>query len=452
MEITQKEFVAEFSEKIRLNQSSIFIGAGVSKSIGLPSWKELFQEPAKKLGLSIDDIYDFYQLSQYYCNKYSVASLKRTIQRDLLTSESSNETLEKIFKLNFKSIWTTNFDTAIENCLIKNKIKSNKVFNDKDLANINIDIYSTLYKINGDINDLENLVLTQEDWENFKVSRPIMLTFLKRELVTNTFLFIGYSFNDNLIKSVLSEIKQFVGNEVNHHYAIFKRENSLAFQYFIDDLEIRYNVKSILIDDFDEIPKILDNTYQQLIKRNVFISGSLGEIDSKIETYGCNLLKKISTELLKNHYNISTGMGRKIGYFVAGPSIQYLLSNNLNIEERLKIRPFDDSMNHDEFTNYRTMLIDNNNVVIFVFGQKQINGKDTNSKGVIEEFILAKRQGKYIIPIGSTGYASQYIWKEVKENILFYPYLEKYIDELNKELKPEVLSSIVLAILEDIID
>lgn len=452
MEITQKEFVAEFSEKIRLNQSSIFIGAGVSKSIGLPSWKELFQEPAKKLGLSIDDIYDFYQLSQYYCNKYSVASLKRTIQRDLLTSESSNETLEKIFKLNFKSIWTTNFDTAIENCLIKNKIKSNKVFNDKDLANINIDIYSTLYKINGDINDLENLVLTQEDWENFKVSRPIMLTFLKRELVTNTFLFIGYSFNDNLIKSVLSEIKQFVGNEVNHHYAIFKRENSLAFQYFIDDLEIRYNVKSILIDDFDEIPKILDNTYQQLIKRNVFISGSLGEIDSKIETYGCNLLKKISTELLKNHYNISTGMGRKIGYFVAGPSIQYLLSNNLNIEERLKIRPFDDSMNHDEFTNYRTMLIDNNNVVIFVFGQKQINGKDINSEGVIEEFILAKLQGKYIIPIGSTGYASQHIWKEIKENILFYPYLEKYIDELNKELKPEVLSSIVLAILEDIID
>ena len=70
--------------------------------------------------------------------------------------------------------------------------------------------YPIIYKINGDISDLDNIILTQRDWENFTYKRPTMLNFLNKELVSNTFLFIGYSFKDKLVKTSLSTIQQFV--------------------------------------------------------------------------------------------------------------------------------------------------------------------------------------------------------------------------------------------------
>lgn len=206
MSITVSEFIEDFARKLSADQVSLFIGAGVSTEIGLPDWKMLFSDVAKALSLNIELIDDYYQLSQYYCNKYSISDLKRLVASKLQTIETGSKTLESLLELDFKSIWTTNFDTAIENCMLNKRTRYYKVHNDKDLSCISTGSMPVLYKINGDINDLENIVLTQSDWENFEHTHPTMLTFLKKELVSNTFLFIGYSFRDHLIKTVLERI------------------------------------------------------------------------------------------------------------------------------------------------------------------------------------------------------------------------------------------------------
>ena len=53
------------------HQYSLFIGSGVSTELGLPTWKNLFEKPAKRIGLNIDEIHDYYQLAQYYINHYN---------------------------------------------------------------------------------------------------------------------------------------------------------------------------------------------------------------------------------------------------------------------------------------------------------------------------------------------------------------------------------------------
>lgn len=453
MNITIEEFIIDFADKLNNNQISFFIGSGVSTELDLPNWKDLFKEIAEKLLLNIDEIHDYYQLAQYYCNKYSISDLKRIIFPKLQTYNFSSPTMEKLLKLQFKSIWTTNFDNALENCLLAHRIRYAKVHNDRDLSCININDNPIIYKINGDISDLENIILTQRDWENFEYTHPTMLTFLKKELVSNSFLFLGYSFQDNLIKSALSSIRQFVGDSGIHHYAIFQKKDKHEFGYFIDDLDKNYNIKVVLVDDYAEIPQILDRIFLKSIERNVFISGRLDDYDDKTEEFANNLLKKLSTDLLKYNWNLCTGMGRKIGYFVAGPAIQYLLSQSIKtIDKRIKIRPFDDNLTSEDFTNYRKLLIEQNNILIFVFGQKFINGKSENSKGVLEEFELAKRMGKIIIPIGSTGFAAQEIWEEVDRNITKYPYLEQYKYLLAKETDINKISGAVISILSSIVD
>ena len=245
MSISIEEFITDFAYKLNNEQVSVFIGSGVSTELKLPNWKDLFKDIAAKISLNIDEIDDYYQLAQYYSNKYSVSDLKRSILPKIQTLNTDSPTLNNLLDLKFHSIWTTNFDNAIENCLFSKKINYLKVHNDKDLACINMNDYPIIYKINGDISDLDNIILTQRDWENFTYKRPTMLNFLNKELVSNTFLFIGYSFKDKLVKTSLSTIQQFVGNNGMHHYAIFEKDNKIEFKYYIDDLEKNYSKKEI---------------------------------------------------------------------------------------------------------------------------------------------------------------------------------------------------------------
>ena len=53
--------------------------------------------------------------------------------------------------------------------------------------------------MNGDVTNLEGIVATQSDYEKYADTHRIMLMFFKRELISSTFLFIGYSFTDHLV-------------------------------------------------------------------------------------------------------------------------------------------------------------------------------------------------------------------------------------------------------------
>lgn len=445
MPISREDFVDYISKKICDDEFSIFLGAGISTPLGIPSWKALLEPLALRLHLDIETQYDYFSLAQYYANMYGKAELKKHIGNSMFSFNIDNDTLEKILKLNLRTIWTTNFDTTIERILQSNLIRYQVVNNDKSLANISPSEATTIYKLNGDCNDLENIIITMEDWEAYEETHPTMITFLKKELVSNTFLFYGYSFQDNLVKSMLSGIKRFVGDSCNTHFSIQCRKPSKEFEYQLYDLEQRYHVKTLLVESYEEVSGIFDEIIERVRKYNIFVSGRMGDIEPEIEDQACILGRKLSKGLLENGYNLSTGMGRKIGYFIAGPSIQYLLEKGYkHIEQRLKVRPFDDTMSTEKRTAYRRRLIEENNAVIFMYGHSSRFGR---SPGMWEEYQIAKSMRKILIPIGSTGYESSFIWEDIKAHLTEYPYLETSIDDLKKEHDADKLTSMILKLI-----
>lgn len=445
MPISQKDFIDHISQKIYKGELSIFLGAGVSTPLGIPAWKELLQPLAEQLHLDIEMQHDYYTLAQYYANKYGNPELKRHVSNSIFSFGTDNEVLEKILKMNFRTIWTTNFDMGIERILQKNLIRYQVINNDKNLANISTSDATIIYKLNGDCNDLEHITITMDDWEAYEETHPTMITFLKKELVSNTFLFYGYSFQDNLIKMTLSNIRRFVGGSCNVHFSIQRQRPEKEFEYRIHDLEQRYHVKTLLVDSYDEVPDIFDKIINQVRKYNIFISGRLGDIESEIEDKACCLGRELSVGLLDAGYKICTGMGRKIGYFIAGPAIQYLLEKGYkHIEQRLLVRPFDDTMSTEQRTAYRKRLIDENNITIFIYGYSSHSGRST---GMWEEYQIAKALNKIIIPVGSTGYESRYIYQDVKAHLTKYPYLESAISDLETEQNPLRITSLILKIL-----
>lgn len=449
--ISKINFIDIISKAKKENNISIFVGAGLSSDAKFPDWLHLLKPCADELEVNIDERTDLFKFAQFYANKFGYNKLRKSINESLNTYQHNSTLVSSILRVGFNSIWTTNYDRIIENSLLDMNSRSNTIFDERDLVNITWNNRINIFKLNGDINNLDNIVITQNDIDNYAKKHALFLTFLKRELITNTFIFVGYSFNDKIILSVLSDINACLGDSANTHYAIIKNEHTKEFDMFINDLYKRYHIQTHLVEDYPEIPVLFDQLYENILKNNVFISGSFENLSSSENNFAYYLCKSLGEKLIDANYNIISGFGRNIGYYISGIVTQKLIKSNVgNIEQRLILRPFAHIMSNEEDSKFRKALIKNASSSIFLYGQYIDNGEAVNSRGTWEEYQLSKSMNKNIIPIGVTGFTSKAIFEDVKNNILVFPYLEKYIDVLEKEHDINILSNAVIAILENI--
>lgn len=92
-------------------------------------------------------------------------------------------------------------------------------------------------------------------------------------------------------------------------------------------------------------------------------------------------------------------------------------------------------------------MISQAGIVIFFFGNQYYNNILDISKGVIHDYERAKAQQKYIIPIGSTGFAAEWILNNIEININDFTYLKPFMKRLKNERNPEKIVTLVLEII-----
>lgn len=456
----KKVFIDNFINQLRLSNLSFFLGAGVSVGAGFPSWEELLEDIAKSIG--IDDLKkktDYYKIFQYCVNELSLATVKQRVYDKLSNLSYKSKGIESVLKLPIDSFWTTNFDQVLErNIESKHTVKPIIIYKDTDLANVQANLSRAnfkVFKLNGHLEDRESWVLTQSDLEKYSDDHRGMLTFFRRELVQNTFFFLGNSFTDTVILSALSEVKKYFGELSQYHYTILKRDkNKQDFDFFIKDLEKRYGIKTLVVECYSDIPTVLNEISEKLQKKQIYFSGSFRSISKKEQDFVTGLSEKLTTMLLEHGFKICSGMGRRLGDLIAGSSLRWLVENNHIVSKSLVLRPDKyyqhgaDGKPNDITRRMREYAQHDSGIAVFICGQEK---EDANgSEGTYQEFEIAKDNNLKIIPIGATGYEAKTIWQEVKNNITRYGYLEKYIDKLNNEGNPDVLASIVVQIIKDI--
>lgn len=447
----KQQLIDIISEKILNDEAALFVAAGLSQSAGYSSWKELFSQCAEKMKVEITDETDLYLLAQYFVNTFGQAELLRVIEKKTNLISYESELIASLLQLDIRDIWTTNFDKSLEQVLLRRGIITRTISHEKDLTSIN-NTQTNIYKLNGDISDLNEMIVTKSDYINYMSNHEMFLTFLKKELATKTFLFIGYSFKDSLILDCLDKIAKCFMGASPYHYTILKQDDSPYFKYFVDDLEKRYRIKTLIVDDFNEIPLILNEITQKVKNKKIFVSGSFDWLPIDEDIYVDCLCKNLAEILIGNNYRICTGLGRKLGNYLSGHAYQYCISNNIhNMEKYLIMRPFHERMETDKKTNHRISMINECNIAIFAYGKSPSSKENViNSQGVIEEYNIAKKQNKYIIPLGMTGYSSKIIFDKIKNDIINYPYLEKFINVLENERDISVICKVVLAIINEI--
>ncbi len=161
MPLNKEQFLNQFTRQALDERISLFVGAGASADIGYPSWYNLFKPLAKELGMTLDESTNYYRLAQYYSNKFGRAELRKRINDIINKNEFHSPLINELIDIGFTNIWTTNYDNVLENNYNSRNILFNKLFRDADLSNIELNKRINIYKMNGDITNLDGIVATR---------------------------------------------------------------------------------------------------------------------------------------------------------------------------------------------------------------------------------------------------------------------------------------------------
>lgn len=467
MSATKNELIRKFVRAIKEGNAAVFAGAGLSRPSGFVDWKGLLRPLAADIGLDVDKETDLLAVAQYYRNQRGTRTpISQAIMDAFSKDAEANENIEILSRLPIATYWTTNYDELLENA-IRNANRDPDVKSESDqFSVIKANRDAVVYKMHGDVNHAAHAVLTKTDYELYEIKRPLFRTALKGDLITKKFLFIGFSFADPNLDYVLSQIRSLLDSDAPEHYCFFKRvqesEYSDSYEYGyekakqemqIDNLK-NYGIQTVLVDSYDEITEILREIEKASKANNIYISGAAEEFTSPWNKDKAEeLAEKLADELVHKNYKIFTGYGSNIGTAVINGALKTIYKEKFrHIDEYLCIRPFPRkkttrAKRTELYTKYRTDLLKETGVSIFIFGNKMDlkSGTIVESDGCIEEFEIAHAKENIIIPVGSTGYAAKTIFDIVKKDIADYSYLKDYLDILETETD---VDKIVKAIME----
>src|SRR5215216_8183805 len=201
------------ADAIKRRHAILFVGAGVSMAVGLPSWQSLVDHLLKELDLSpdvIDGMDEGHQmLAEFYRLKQgSIGPLRSWLDRNwkVACDRVSESQLHKlIVELDFPTIYTTNYDRNLETAFEVHNKPYAKITNAKEIADAPEGV-THIIKYHGDFDDDNSLVLTETDFfERLSFDSPLDIKF-RADALGRPILFIGYSMSDPNIRLLLHRL------------------------------------------------------------------------------------------------------------------------------------------------------------------------------------------------------------------------------------------------------
>ncbi|WP_423794021.1 SIR2 family NAD-dependent protein deacylase [Morganella morganii] len=213
----------------------LFVGAGVSMNLGLPSWSSLIDHIAKELEYD-PEIYKTFgndlALAEYYrISKGSIGPLRSWMDRNWHSDKidiSISKVHEYIAKSNFPIIYTTNYDRWLERSLEHYERKFIKISTVSDVAKIKNNIRQII-KFHGDFDDDKSIVLDESSYyERLEFESPLDIK-LRSDVLGKSVLFIGYSLSDINIRFMFYKLSKLwrdnLGEERPKSYIFSPRPN-----------------------------------------------------------------------------------------------------------------------------------------------------------------------------------------------------------------------------------
>lgn len=207
----------ELAELIKQKKVMLFIGAGISASVNLPSWSALLGELGEKAGFD-KDIFQTYGDSMMLAEYLQINEERQTKQHLRQRFDISEEQGENLFKnkkeeslyslidkLEVPVIYTTNFDNMIE-LYMKHIGKEYYVCSEiSDIQKCKHDAVRIM-KFHGDISQVDmegKIVLAESQYYGRMKFDSFMDIQLQADIQKYSILFLGYSLSDINVKMLM---------------------------------------------------------------------------------------------------------------------------------------------------------------------------------------------------------------------------------------------------------
>lgn len=427
------KFLKEFPSSLHDGAGVAFVGAGVSMAAGYPSWTELLTEIGEEIGVNSKDIQDLAALAQWHILETGNATgVRNVIKREIGRELPVPEALQVLARLPLRHIWTTNYDRLVERAFSEISRPLDTVSGAKDLAARATPGAARLYKMHGSVDRLDDLVISTDDYELYRMRRGAFLPLLQAHLSSMSVLFMGLSLTDPNVRHVLSLIRESFTDAPPEHFAIlrppkrtdFKTEDEFKarlaqHQLWARDLR-RYGLIAVEIEDYDEVPQLLRQVESRIASKRVWVSGSWpldGTNPATSRVYAIS--EELGRMIGRTGRDLISGTGVLVGpATVSGFMDALRAGGGWDMDRRLIARPFPQPLHgktavRDQWRALRTELARHAGIVVFVGGLKWEAGGAIIADGVMEEFELARAAGSFLLPIGAFGGAAETIAAEL---------------------------------------
>ncbi|RKG63927.1 hypothetical protein D7V80_28840 [Corallococcus sp. CA054B] len=426
--LSREAFFSEYGVALVQGTAAVFAGAGLSRAAGYLDWKGLLREIAEEMGLNIEFEPDLVAVAQYHVNSNTQDRSRLNAHLHAAFSEDARPTASHhiLARLPIHTYWTTNYDSLIEEALKDAQKRPDIKSKRSSLATTRKGALATVYKMHGDERETENVIISRDDYENYARNHGDFLVHLRGDLSSKTFLFLGFSFSDPNLDHVLGQVRASCGNSPRTHYTVMRKEQPEQWRsqqetdyairkqaLRIADLK-RYGIHTVLINEWSEVPALLEELERRYLRRHIFVSGAAG---THTEPFGKERLEKFVSQLGKriiNHdYNLVNGFGLGIGAaLITGALEAAYADDQTRVGQRLLLRPFPLGR-PDLYTKYRKEMLEGVGFIILITGTKLVDETPILSPGCREEYELARARGVYPIPIGATGGVAEQVWNEI---------------------------------------
>ena len=231
-----------------------FIGAGISKAIGLPLWSDLLlslvglehgQEPSVTQNLQVDlDVAkavvtrlnnsDYLGAAELAKAALGEAAFFRRVRSALRIRSNICGPAKLLPKWPSTLIVTTNYDFVIEEAFREDGIplRSEQVIVGADVASLAnaANQKKCLLKIHGTLDRCDTWVCTRSDYERYYGRNPAFVQIVSALFLQKTFLFLGYGLEEGDIIFLLKHQQRLFHGNAGPHYAIlpWNRRDALS--------------------------------------------------------------------------------------------------------------------------------------------------------------------------------------------------------------------------------
>jgi hypothetical protein len=189
-----------------------FVGSGLSRSLGLPSYDGLVDEIADELGWDPEVFQqqgDFLQLAEYYVSvKGSIGPLRSRLDREWNPTQQqvkASRPHAALAGLAPTRLYTTNYDDIIERAFESHGSDYHRIASIDDIASAPAGA-TQIVKFHGTFSDDSSLVLTESSYFERLDFESALDIKLRSDSLGRCLLFLGYSLRDINIRFMLHKL------------------------------------------------------------------------------------------------------------------------------------------------------------------------------------------------------------------------------------------------------